>query len=95
MHFRNFRKKVLSTIRNLSEYFQQMWFFLPNAQKTTSCFDTFLEKYAKLKHFSQFFKEFFESFRRFSQNFLDIKFVVQMLKIITHGLLNIMKNMLN
>ena len=54
----------------------------------------FFEKDGKMMHFRNLLKKTFENFRKFSENFQQIVFVVQTREKLTHGSLNLLKNMI-
>ena len=68
-------------------------FFVQSCEKLTHVFLNFLEKYAKIVNFSKFSLEISLKFSKISQNFQKSEVFVQTREILTHGLLNLLKNM--
>ena len=53
---------IIEILSKISLNFPTIHVFLPNARKINADFVKFFEKYAKIKHYLQFSKEFFENF---------------------------------
>ena len=90
----NFSIEFSSKIFNILSKFPHNLRFSSKREKSNAGFVKFFEKYAKLMHFRNFLKQFFEIFRTFSQNFKQIVVCVQTREKLTHALLNFLKNML-
>ena len=69
MDFMQFYEEKYSKFSKIFSNIPRNSLFPPNRQKINAWFVKFLEKYAKIMHFSNFLNKNFQHLRKFSQNF--------------------------